>query len=705
MNPFFLKARPVFLQGCAERLNTFAAFRTQATLPEDSVLYLTASSFYRLTVNGKFIAFGPARTAKGYARVDRIPLKGHLTDGKNELLVEVAGYACASLSTVRQPSFLTAEIRSGEAVLLTGEDFDGYEPSQKYREVRRYSYQRHFGEVWDVRNGTELREEDRRPLETLTLDLTYLPRIAPYAQYEDLLLRTASTRGTLTYDPALPYRSNPYSVFPLPDGWGSFEQEKLPFQPYRWIQRHRQTPTADRAELPVILKKNEYAILDFSRIECGFMTADATSDEESEVLFAFSEDSTPDHFAFTNMNAENVWELLLAGGQHIRTSTFEPYTFRYVMVAVKEGTITLNALGVKSFTYDMRGARIPEYDDPTLNAVCRGAARTFSHNAVDLYMDCPSRERAGWLCDSYFTAKTEHALFGAVPLEQAYLENFRLYRNDGSYPDGILPMCYPSDPEPYRDGTRKFIPQWNMWYVIELADYLTERNPSADREEYRESIERFMAFLRRYENEDGLLERLPSWNFVEWSKANDWTWDVNYPTNFLYAKVLESCYRIFGDESYQKRSREVQKTAEKQSFDGTCFMDHAIRDENGTLVLQKESSEAGQYYAILFGDLDLNDEKYRELIRLITEVFGAERKVPMPEIHEINAFIGAYLRLEALLKMGESDLVLRDVKEFFGNMEEETGTLWEYRQRHGSRDHGFASYALVAIEQARKQQR
>ena len=78
-------------------------------------------------------------------------------------------------------------------------------------------------------------------------------------------------------------------------------------------------------------------------------------------------------------------------------------------------------------------------------------------------------------------------------------------------------------------------------------------------------------------------------------------------------------------------------------------------------------------------------------------VFSPNRNGAMPEIAEINAFIGAYLRLEALLKMKEYRLLLRDIKEFFGNMEAETGTLWEYRQRHGSRDHGFASYALVAM--------
>ena len=52
-------------------------------------------------------------------------------------------------------------------------------------------------------------------------------------------------------------------------------------------------------------------------------------------------------------------------------------------------------------------------------------------------------------------------------------------------------------------------------------------------------------------------------------------------------------------------------------------------------------------------------------------------------------FIGAYLRLEALLKMKQYDLVLQDVVGFFGNMEAYTGTLWEYKNGKGSYDHGL----------------
>ena len=702
-NCFFEKAKPIFLKDKSTSTNTFAVFRTEIAYTKNATLYITASSFYRLSINGAFVAFGPARTAKNFARIDRMDIAPYLQNGKNEILIEVEGYYCASLSTVRQPSFLLCEIRAENEILAaTGFDFDGFSPAYKVRHVKRYSYQRHFGEVWDFRKGDAISESDRCPIEILKLPIKLLTRTAPYPYYEDTYAQNIATFGKLSFDEARPYRASAYSVNPMPQDWGYFENDEIETFPFVWVQRQCQTPKAYNLAFPTVLRENEYAILDMKRIESGFILLGAKALAESDIVVAFSEDCSAEVFDFTNMNAQTVFEVMLNEGQSTDMMTFEPYTLRYAMVAVKKGAISLEKLGVKSFQYDVSSVSIPQYENPVLTSVYRGAVRTFAHNSLDIFMDCPSRERAGWLCDSYFTGQTEYALFGKTPTEDAFLENYRLYQNEGAYPDGVLPMCYPSDPEPYQDGTNKFIPQWNMWYIIEVADYLTVRNPKIDRELFRESIEKFMAFLKRYENEDGLLEKLPSWNFVEWSDANKWTHDVNYPTNFLYAKVLESHYRIFGDESSLARSREVQKKTIEQSFNGKYFLDHAIRNENGELILQKESSEAGQYYAILFGGFDIHDPKYAELYRLITKVFAAERKAPMPEIFEINAFIGVYLRLEALLSIGEYELVLRDIDEFFGKMEAETGTLWEYRQRNGSRDHGFASFALVAIEKAMK---
>ena len=429
-------------------------------------------------------------------------------------------------------------------------------------------------------------------------------------------------------------------------------------------------------------------------METGFLHLFGTAQDGTEVVVAFSEDASPDRFAFTDMHAHNVVDLTLGG--RFDFLTFEPYTLKYAAVFVKKGDLWLDGFGIKTFAGDLTGVKVPdEITDPCLRGIYAGAMRTFAHNAVDLYTDCPSRERAGWLCDSYFTGKVEYCLRGTTAVEDAFLENFRLFENVGEYPEGVLPMCYPSEPQD--DG--RFIPQWTMWYILEVADYVLNRGHGDDREKFRKSVYGLLDFYSRYENADGLLEKLPSWNFVEWSRATGWTQDVSYPTNFLYAEVLRCAERLFGDRAAGEKAEKVARETVRQSFDGRVFLDHAVRND-GVLTRCADCSEAGQYYAILFGGIDITAPGYAELRHLVLDVFGADRAVMLEEIAPINAFIGAYLRLEALLKMGEKAAVLQSLTTFFGGMAGETGTLWEYRERHGSRDHGFASYALVAMRKA-----
>ena len=132
----FQKAIPVWgnYASYEEKLNRHLIFRETVKALKGVSLSIAAADFYRLTVNGKFVGFGPARTAKGYARVDRYDLSAEKEnpDGKNEIVIEVAGYACKSLSTVWQASFLCAEItENGIVTKYTGRDFDCFENVQR----------------------------------------------------------------------------------------------------------------------------------------------------------------------------------------------------------------------------------------------------------------------------------------------------------------------------------------------------------------------------------------------------------------------------------------------------------------------------------------------------------------------------------------------------------------------------------------------
>ncbi len=687
----FRKAIPVFAESKEWEKNTYIALRAVLPAGKNAVLRIAAASFYRVFANGRFVAFGPARTAKGYARVDEIPLG----EGGGEIAIEVVGYACRSFVLAYERSFVCAEVEAdGEILLATGENFPMYISAKHVQKTERYSAQRAFGEVCDERVAD-------MPVNAAPVEAPmFLPRRIPAPLYREANVNEAAVFGTFAHNEALSDRKNSYSF--SPDAyWGNFEEEEIPHKPYRWVYKQAQTPRAKNIKLPLTLSAGEYAIFDLARIEAGFIKFAATVSAESDVVVAFSEFCEGEKFAFTNMNCQNVLEYILPEGER-EVMSFEPYTARFAIVFVKTGKITLKNFGITTYERDMREARRAKFDDAALQGIYDAAVATFAHNAVDIFTDCPSRERAGWLCDSYFMGKAEHFFFGCNEVEAAFLENYRLYGGDEDLPQGVLPMCYPACVEiaPSAHTTAdggKFIPQWDMWYVLEVCEFLTERSTGTDKELFRASVMGVLSFLEQYENELGLLENLPSWNFVEWSTANKWVNDVNFPTNFLYAAVLDAAYKLYGGDELPKKAANVRKNAIALSFDGEVFTDNAMR-ENGALVRTRHCSEACQYYAALFGGIDLDSPEYAKLkshiidgFKAFKENLGARVFVP------VNAFIGLYLRIMMLVEMGEKELLIKDVKAFFGGMAKDTGTLWENKDKNGSLDHGFASYAAAAM--------
>ena len=184
---------------------------------------------------------------------------------------------------------------------------------------------------------------------------------------------------------------------------------------------------------------------------------------------------------------------------------------------------------------------------------------------------------------------------------------------------------------------------------------------------------------------------------MEWSSANDWTENVNYPTNFLYAEMLRSIAALYGDDALMEKAHYVAKKTEELAFDGEVFVDNAVLNEDGVLQNTRNVSEAGQYYALLFGEVDLNEPKYAKLKQYVDDGFTSFEPNDRSFVH-VNAFIGMYLRICTLMKLEKKAVLKQDLKSFFGGMVASTGTLWEYKQFKGSFDHGFASLAALAID-------
>lgn len=713
----FKKAKAIYVKDKALVMNYFSAYKCSVKKVDDASIMVAAFSFYRLTVNGKFVAFGPSRTAKGYARVDEISLKGLLKKETNEVVLYVAGYNCNGLSTVNQPSFVCAEIISeGEILAYTSKDFTAYDLSaNKVQKVLRYSYQRHFSEIYRF-DGEELLSDDKIcEAEEVSLP-KLLKRGAPYPSYKDIKLEEGVKKGQLCYQKG----EKLYVGRRDSKEWGEYELDEIESFPYEYINGSTQTEKSGSKKLPLAVKSKGYVLFDFGRVEVGFIKIEFEAKKDSDVIVGFSERDSEEGFKPCVMNTNGAVEYFVKGGKSYSEYSFEPYTARTIIVAVKEGEISVKGVGLKTFEASDKGIKYTKFKDETVTSIYRGAIRTFLHNSVDIYTDCPSRERAGWLCDSYFTAKAEYELRGSTFVEDDFLQNFVLFSGAKYMEKGAVPMCYPADipliknknvvydsPNSAGQGVSSskakeyianYIPQWTMWLILEIKEYLFERGHEDKVKEFVPLVKGLIKYYKKYENKDGLLENLPSWNFVEWSKANDWTKDVNYPTNFLYAETLRSAGKILNDKRLGVKGEKVAKEAERQSFNGKMFLDHAVR-RNGKLVrVEEDCSEICQYYAIVFSGIDFkSEEKYSWLLKFITEELGSKRQGRFPEIEPINAFIGMYMRMLAMLKLGYNDVLLADIIDFFGKMEKATGTLWEVLSPTASLDHGFASYVVVAI--------
>ena len=248
--------------------------------------------------------------------------------------------------------------------------------------------------------------------------------------------------------------------------------------------------------------------------------------------------------------------------------------------------------------------------------------------------------------------------------------------------------------------SNNYIPQWSMWYVLELYDYFTKRGRGDRKDDFKAQLYGLLDYFKRYENEYGLLEKLPFWNFVEWSKLNQRVHDVSWPTNMLFAEAVECIGKMYDDNALLEKAAKLRETVNSMAWNGKMYMDRAMRQEDGSLKNTDELSETTQYYAFRYGLADLNEERCAYLKDMVMNVFGKDIMAEKcPEIEPSNSLPGFYIRTELMLRWKMYPELIEYIKHFFLPMAQETGTLWEHRTPGASCDHGFASYIAIAIEE------
>ena len=692
-NYTFKKAIPVWECGTQLAINRSLVFISKLGRQQDCSLAIAGSTAFTVLVNGDFVAYGPARAGHGYYRVDEYCLDSYLTKDENTVEIRIFGYNVPNFEYADQPSFLCAEISAGaEVVAYTASplvSFTAHSLDERMTKVHRYSYQRLFVENYKLSDGA-FEYGARAEIEIApTEQKRFICRDLPYGEYDRLLPVSVTGQGAVSYSEKEKYWYDRAVELVGTNNYKGYKLNELEYFSNKEIgmMDFAQPASYTGASYSITLTPDSYVDVDMGKNHVGLFEFELDVEKDGEFFIIFDEilvDGKLDCFRF---DTSSVFTCIAKKGSY-KIISAEPYVMRYLKLISKGGKLTVKNFKLREVAFPTSKIETKFVsDDKVMKKIYDAAVLTFRNNTTDIYMDCPSRERAGWLCDSFFTSRVEKVLTGRSIVEKQFLSNFIMADPFTDVPKGMLPMCYPSN---QHDGL--FIPNWAMWYVMELREYLDR---TGDRELVDNAKERMYAlynYFKGFENEIGLLENLESWVFVEWSMANNLVQNVSFASNMVYAKMLDCLADLYGDAELKTKAQSIRDTINSMAMTESGFYcDNAVR-RDGKLVLSGERTETCQYYAFYFDCA--TPESHPWLWNTMVHDFGYDRKETgkYPEIHFANAFIGNYLRLDLLHRYGLQDTLYDNIKGYFEYMADRTGTLWEHVGTNASCNHGFASH-------------
>ncbi|MCQ2742358.1 MAG: hypothetical protein MJ239_03570 [Bacilli bacterium] len=598
---------------------------------------IVSSSFYSVYFDGRLVQFGPYRRTNRRLNCNEVSLNG-ITDS---LQIKVIYYGIPTFDLdCREFLFGIEFYKDGEVVLSSSDiklKFDEFHVS----ESNRFSFQRGFIERYDF-----TKEPSSKYLN--------LKEASDYSLISNF-------KDTCLYKTAKPKLVS-HGLF---KGFDNDVES-------RFYMKARQDKF-DVASLVNSLKENHiFYKFKYDRIVSGIFRLEFEVEEEQTAYLVFDEFLPDGKWIYARSTCNELIEIKLKKGRNIVYSS-SPYSCMHaIVIAEKE----LKSVDVQTVLIQNDATKAHITGEKDIDEVLTAAKRTFEQNAFDLFTDCPGRERSGWLCDSYFEGLAEPFYTGNHQIEKAYLENF-VYEVSPELPPKMVPMSYPAIHE---DHT--FIPNWAMWFVIEIARYYRDTGDRELVESLKPKVMDVLSYFEQFENELGLLENLQSWEFVEWSDATkeEYLKPISFISNMTYKGALDAAYELYGDEKVFEKSERLKATINKLSFNGRYFLDNARRINGEVVATKNLISETAQYYAYFF-NIRRDEAFFENVVHA-----GGDKTLAGSAV-----FIGKFLRLLILFENRKYKEILDEFVPYFGKMAKLTGTLWEKEDPNASCNHGFAS--------------
>lgn len=691
----------------------FVGFRKSFDLDgavEKATAFITADTFYRLWINGQLAMHGPARSSAGKAAVDSVDVAALLKPGRNTIEVEALHYNGRFEALGQSPGFLCelelVATGGGKRIIATDAAWEAREVLAWSRNSPKHSFQRTWCEDFDSRlerNPTwhpavVLGPVGTAPWKTVEPRDVPLPNPRQTIQPKCVLAvqRGDGFLGELKGSPEL--ESTRYG--PRPDWCRRLQTERVKAD--ESAAANPRGVTADGRGDTILKGDGASVVYDLGANQLGFFGFEVSGAAGEVFELVWNESLDPSGQTvrpIQSIEATQAMRYVLRDGRQTHL-VFSPFLARYVRVVHRgSGEIALHRLWMADYGFAAPARGDFQCSDEALNRIFAAAVRTAKLNTLDTFMDNPSRERGAWMREGYYMAQTIYAVFGDLSVSRRMVrqgaDSQRIADRKG--PPGMVQMLYPATNV---DGS--FIPAHALYWALQAG--LHERFAD-DREFVREMLPAVRSLLEAFatwRNQDGLLENVVSWNFLDWAPIR--TDAACVGLNAMYARTLDEAARLETAVGQPARAEQCRREAAqvRRSLNRFCsgdlfYPDTLIRDAQKQLAPSRETCEATQYF-ILWADVP-TPERAGRMWKALRDDFrptpGDERPIKGLTRGRLYCF---FERLQAAARLGDHAAVVRDIKAMFQPMADVSpGTLWEHTVRQWCLCQGFSSGVAVVM--------
>ncbi len=466
---------------CSEHRNQHILFRKRFDLSSpctQAKLFISADDYYKLYINGCFVAQGPAPSYHFRYNYNEIDVAPYLHEGENLIAVHTLYQGLINRvwqSGDRRHGLICDLIADGRAILSSDSSFRVREHSA-YSEMGICGYDTQFLECYDSRSpevGFELPDFD---------DSGWA--CASICTFDD---------HTLTAQ----------------------ESHMLDFEAFS----------------PVGISRNGNRILyDFGSNYVGYLSVTAKGSGGDTIIIRcaqeLNEDGTPRYNLRANCHYEEKW-ILSDGSSSL--DWFDYKTFRYAELEIPPSAeIQTICLEARHYPFELRADLKKEYaSNESLKQIWELCVHTQKYGVQEVIQDCMEREKGFYLGDGCYTALANMLLTHDDTMVRKLIDDAFA----SSFITDTLVTCMDC-------SFMQEIAEYPLMMVyLVLWHYRFTHDSAYLKSNYPKVIALLDAYRREYETE-GLLRNLDKWCVVEWPQ----NFRHNYDVDITQGKICEDAH-------------------------------------------------------------------------------------------------------------------------------------------------------------------